>query len=91
MWQKISHTLFGLFWEYLLKIATSRKSYTNFKTVVTKFDKKLSQSVTGIKKCDGELLQYVRVITDYDRKSLQSVSGITNCDKKLLQTVKGIT
>ena len=45
---------------------TKIKSFTNFKTVITKYDKELLQSVTGITKSDKKLLQSMRCITKRD-------------------------
>ena len=47
------------------------------KTVITKCDRSLLQSASGITKCD--------------RLLLQSASGITKCDKLLLSSSSGTT
>ena len=52
------------------------------KTVITKCDRSLFHSVSGITKCAG--------ITKCDRLLLQSASGITKCDQLLLQSASGI-
>ena len=50
------------------------------KKVITKFNRTLLQSVSGVTKCDRLLLESASVITKCDRLSLQSASGITKCD-----------
>ena len=61
-----SLTLSGFFRKSLLQCLTNRESFTNSKTIITKCDKKLSQSVTGITKCNKRLLQSVTSITKCD-------------------------
>lgn len=43
--KKTSHTFFGSFGENLSQSLTNRGTFTNFKIIVTKSDKKLLQSV----------------------------------------------
>ena len=43
-----------------------------------------------ITKCDRSLLQSVSGITKCDKLLLKSTSGITKCDRLLLQSVPGI-
>ena len=44
---------FWVFLKNLLQSVTNRESFTNFKTVITKCEKRLLQSVGSIKKCDN--------------------------------------
>ena len=55
----------------------TENSYQKF---VTKCDRGLLQSASGITKCDRLLLQSASGITKCDRLLLQSASGITKCD-----------
>ena len=55
-------TLFGSFWKKILQNVTNRESFTNFKTIITKCDKNLLQSVTGVTKWDKKLFQSMRCI-----------------------------
>ena len=50
------------------------------KTVITKCDRSLLQSASGITKCDRLLLQSLSGITKCDKLLLQSASSITKCD-----------
>ena len=45
-------SFFGYFWKNLLQIVTNREILTNFKIIITKCDKNLLQSVTGITRWD---------------------------------------
>ena len=56
----------------------TENSYQKF---VTKCDRGLLQSASGITKCDRLLLQSVSGITKCDRLLLQSAPGITKCEK----------
>ena len=58
---------------------------------ITKCDRGLLQSASGITKCGRSLLQSASGITKCDRLLLQSASGITKCDRLLLQSASGIT
>ena len=49
-------------------------------TVITKRDRSLLQSASGITKCGRMLLQSVSSISKRDRLLLQSASGTTKCD-----------
>ena len=50
--KKTSPTLFGPSWNNLLHSLTNGECFPNFKLIITKCDKKLLQSVTGVTKCD---------------------------------------
>ena len=52
----------------------------SYHKVITKCDRSLLQSASGITKCDRLLLQSASGITKCDRLLLQSASGITKCD-----------
>ena len=41
---------------------TNRERFVIFKIIVTKYDKRLSQIVTGITKCEKRLLESVTII-----------------------------
>ena len=60
-------TLVGPFWKKLSQSVRIRGSFTSFKIVITKCDKKLLQSVAGITRWD---------------KLLQSVTSITKCENQ---------
>ena len=60
----------------MLKNETENSYYK----VITKCDRSLLQSASGITKCDRLLLQSASGITKCDRLLLQSAPGITNCD-----------
>ena len=60
----------------LLKNETENSYYK----VITKCDRSLLKSASGITKCDRLLLQSASGITKSDRLLLQSASGITKCD-----------
>ena len=55
---------------------TNREIFPNFKTFITKCDRKI------ITKCD----RYYKIMLNL----LQSVTDITKCDKRLLQSVTSI-
>ena len=81
-----------------LKNETENSYYKvkNYYKVITKFDRSLLQSASGIAKCDRLLLQSAPRITKLFqsvteiyykvRQVLQSVAGITKCDRLLLQS-----
>ena len=71
---KTSHAVFAPFWKYLLQSVTERERFANFKMIITKCDKKLLQSVTGItkwNKIDYKVWQVIQSATDV----------ITKCDR----------
>ena len=86
--KKTSHTLFGPFSKTLLQIVANRESFTNFKLIITKCDKALLQSVTGITKWDRiyykvwEVLQSVTVITKRNLTSARSIKGLWKFNTK---------
>ena len=71
MIQKIGNTKSG---------SLKNETENNYYKVITKCDRSLLQSASGITKCDRLLLQSVLGITKCDRLLLQSASGITKCD-----------
>ena len=71
----------------LLKNETENSYYK----VITKCDRNLLQSLSGITKCGRLLLQSSSGITKCDRPLLQSASGITKFGRLFLQSVRVIT
>ena len=61
------------------------------KKFITKCDRGLLQSASGITKYGRRLLQSASGIAKFDRNLLQSVSSTTKCDSLLLQSASGIT
>ena len=55
-------TLFGSFWKKILQSVINKESFTNFKTIITKCDKNLLQSVTGVTKWGKKLFQSMKCI-----------------------------
>ena len=71
--------------------AVINETENSYYKVITKCDRSLLQSASGIIKCGRSLLQSASGITKCDRLLLQSASGITKCDRLLLQSASGIT
>ena len=69
--QKIGNTHSGSF---------KNETENDYYKVITKCDRSLLQSASGIKKCDRLLLQKASGVTKCDRLFLQSASCITNYD-----------
>ena len=70
--KKNSNALFGSFWKKILQSVTNKESFTNFKIIVTKCDKKLLQRMTVsetefIAKRDRCCKVWQEVITKCDR------------------------
>ena len=64
--KKTSHRLSCTFWKNFLQNVTNRERFVIFKIIVTKYDKRLSQIVTGITKCEKRLLESVTIIIKWD-------------------------
>ena len=69
---------------FFLKIQSEavikNEAENSYYKVITKCDRSLLQSVSGITKCGRLLLKIASGITKCDMLLLQSVSGITKCD-----------
>ena len=60
--------------------AVINETENSYYKVITKCDRSLLQSASGIAKCNRLLLQSASGVTKCDRLLLQSASGITKCD-----------
>ena len=65
---------------------TQNETENSYQKCITKCDRGLLQSASGIAKCDRLLLQSASGITKCDSLLLQSASGITKCDSTKSQT-----
>ena len=73
-------SFFGYFWKNLLQIVTNREILTNFKIIITKCDKNLLQSVTGITRWDRvyyEVWQVWQSVAKCFYKGLQVLQCVT--------------
>ena len=67
-------------WYYKVRQLLQNETENSYQKFITKCDRGLLQSASGITKCDRLLLQSASSITKCDRLLLQSVTGITKCD-----------
>ena len=63
MTKKLHKHFLGIFVKNLSESMTNIKCFKNFKITVTQYNKNLFQSVTDITKCDKKLLRSVTGIT----------------------------